>query len=218
MEKANAMSEIIPFDFQPQAVVLGNGTFPVHRVPLSHLATAPFLLCCDGAVNKLVNHGLRPDFIIGDGDSISEENRERYADRFLRIADQETNDQTKAVDYLQGKGITRIAIIGATGGREDHTLGNISLLMEYRRRGLEVEMFTDTGRFVAVEGNATFSCNAGQQVSIISFGARGMISQGLKYPLHDLTNWWQGTLNEALSTHFSIDARGEYLVFMEYSK
>ena len=59
--------------------------------------------------------------------------------------DQETNDQTKAVNYLMEKGFRRIAIVGATGRREDHTLGNISLLMEYMRMGQKYVMYTDYG-------------------------------------------------------------------------
>ena len=54
-----------------------------------------------------------------------------------RISDQETNDQTKAVNFLLAQGKRRIAIIGATGNREDHTLGNISLLSDYLRAGAE---------------------------------------------------------------------------------
>ena len=71
-----------------------------------------------------------PDIIIGDGDSLCPEYRELYASLVHHNPDQETNDQTKAVHYLYARGMRRIAIVGATGKREDHTIGNISLLME----------------------------------------------------------------------------------------
>ena len=79
----------------------------------------------------------QPDIIIGDGDSLSETNRLKYADLIFHNPDQETNDQTKAVQYLLSKGKRKIAIVGATGKREDHTIGNVSLLMEYMRMGAE---------------------------------------------------------------------------------
>ena len=41
--------------------------------------------------------------------------------------------------------------------------------------------------------------------------------KGLVYPLSDFTNWWQGTLNECTSTEFTIEAEGEYLVFVTTS-
>lgn len=130
------------------------------------------------------------------------------------IADQETNDQTKAVHFLQEKGYRRIAIVGATGKREDHTLGNISLLLDYMKSGMEVRTVTDYGVFIPANGTQTFVSHTGQQVSIINFGAKGLKGEGLVYPLSDFTNWWQGTLNEATSNRFTIQCTGEYLVFL----
>ena len=62
-----------------------------------------------------------------------------------------------------------------------------------------------------------FTCQPGQQVSIINFTAHGLHGKGLVYPLSDFTNWWQGTLNECTGTEFTIEAEGEYLVFVTTS-
>ena len=90
----------------PEAVVVGNGEFPSHPFPLSVLDQAPCVVCCDGGANALVESGRLPDWIVGDGDSLSEENRIRFQDRIHRIPDQETNDQTKAVSFLDFAGHT----------------------------------------------------------------------------------------------------------------
>lgn len=211
------MKEVVKsLSFLPQGVVLGNGDFPTAKLPLLYLNTASYLVCCDGAVNKLVEHGMKPDFIVGDGDSISEENRLRFADRFKQVSEQESNDQTKAVNFLRGKGLTDIVIVGATGGREDHTIGNISLLVNYFRMGLNVRMYTDSGFFRVAKGNACFESCPGQQVSIFNVGGVNMSSKGLKYPLYKLESLWEGTLNEALAEKFFIHSSGEYIIFMEY--
>ena len=110
-----------------EAVVLANGEYPTAPLPLQILADAPYVVCCDGGADEYIRNGHTPNLIIGDGDSISEENRKKYGHLLHRIAEQETNDQTKAVNYLLSQGKRRIAIVGATGKREDHTLGNISL-------------------------------------------------------------------------------------------
>jgi thiamine pyrophosphokinase len=154
--------------------------------------------------------------IIGDGDSLLPEYKKRFSSIILQISDQETNDQTKAVHYLQSKGIRKIAIVGATGKREDHTLGNISLLVEYMRSGMEVRTVTDYGTFIPVSDTQSFASHPGQQVSIINFGAEGLKGEGLFYPLSDFSNWWQGTLNEATADEFTIHCTGEYLVFLAY--
>lgn len=196
------------------AVVLANGEYPASPLPLKILAEAPYVVCCDGGADEYIRRGQTPDVIIGDGDSLSDENRRKFGHILHRISDQETNDQTKAVNFLLAKGKRRIAIIGATGKREDHTLGNISLLIDYLRAGADVRTYTDYGIFIPCRGTRTFPSHPGQQVSIINFTAHGLHGKGLVYPLSDFTNWWQGTLNECTSTEFTIEAEGEYLVFV----
>ena len=121
-----------------EAVVLANGEYPTASLPLHILESAPYVVCCDGGADEYIRQGHIPNLIIGDGDSICEENRRKYGHLLHCISEQETNDQTKAVSYLLSQGKRRIAIVGATGRREDHTLGNISLLMDYMRAGADV--------------------------------------------------------------------------------
>ena len=201
---------------QIEAVILANGDYPSNKKPLQILKEAPFVACCDGGANEYIAKGHLPDIIIGDGDSLSEENRLKHTSLLHHIPDQETNDQTKAVQYLLAKGIRNIAIVGATGKREDHTIGNVSLLMEYMRMGAVVRSYTDYGVFIPCKDTCTFNCSTGQQVSIFNFTARNLQSEGLAYPIYDFTSWWQGTLNQCTGISFTIEAKGEYLVFLNY--
>lgn len=199
-----------------EAVILANGDYPTKPLPLQLLHEAPYVACCDGGANEYITKGHLPDIIIGDGDSLCDEYRERYASLIHHNPDQETNDQTKAVQHLHALGMKRIAIVGATGKREDHTVGNISLLMEYMRMGIEVRSYTDYGVFIPCAGTRTFPCQPGQQVSIFNFTGKGLQSAGLAYPIYDFTTWWQGTLNRTTGDTFTIKAEGEYLVFITY--
>ena len=199
------------------AVILANGDYPTAPIPLQILNEAPYVACCDGGANEYITKGHLPNIIIGDGDSLCDEFRQRYASLIHHNPDQETNDQTKAVQYLHAQGMHRIAIVGATGKREDHTIGNISLLMEYMRMGCEVRSYTDYGVFIPCKGTHTFDCHPGQQISIFNFTAKNMKSDGLAYPIYDFTTWWQGTLNRSTGTSFTIETEGEYLVFLAYA-
>ena len=198
------------------AVIVAGGEFPTAPQPLEILQSAPYVVCCDGAADRYIATGRVPDAIVGDGDSISAENREKFAHLLHIISEQESNDQTKAVRYLLEHGMRRIAIVGATGRREDHTIGNISLLIEYARAGCQVRSFTDHGMFVPCNGTTTHKCRKGQQVSIFSITARDLSAEGLLYPIYDFNNWWQGTLNECTGDEFTINANGEYLLFINY--
>ena len=203
-------------DIDMDAVILGNGEYPTHSMPETMLIMAPYVVCCDGSADEHIRRGFTPDAIIGDGDSLSPDNKERFRTIFHQIDDQETNDQTKAVHFLLDQGKKTIILVGATGKREDHTLGNISLLLDYMKSGMEVRTITDYGVFVPAKDTQTFAAHPGQQISIINFGAKGLQGEGLVYPLSDFTNWWQGTLNEATSDEFTIHCMGEYLVFLAF--
>lgn len=205
------------------AVILANGEFPTHPVPLRILHEAPFVVACDGAIahlSPLTSHH-SPLTVVGDGDSVPDE----YRDRLIRIDEQDDNDLTKATRYCirQLSPLTahhsplRIAYLGATGRREDHTLGNISLMVRYLRDfGVRPTMLTDHGTFTPAQGDHTFPSFPGQQVSIINFGCRRIASEGLRWPSYHYQEWWQGTLNEALADHFTLRADGYYLVYQTY--
>lgn len=139
-------------DFKPEAVIVGAGEFPNHPIPLKWLEGCQRVVCCDGAADRYLETGMPIWRIVGDCDSLSPENSLRYAPIIRRFADQETNDQTKAALYLHGKGYNHIAIIAATGMREDRTLGNISLLIDYMRQGIDARIYTDYGVFIPVSG------------------------------------------------------------------
>lgn len=204
-------------DFSPEAVVIDAGTFPTNALATRWLDGCERIVCCDGVANRYLDvEGRRVWRIVGDCDSLSPEIMRRYADIVRRFPDQETNDQTKAVKYLCAKGIRRIAILGATGMREDHTLGNISLLVDYLAAGIEARAYTDYGVFIPASGDCELRCQPGTQISIFNFGATGLSAEGLLYPIRDFTSWWQGTLNEATAPTVAIRARGPYLLFINY--
>ena len=118
-------------------------------------------------------------------------------------------------------GKLRVSILGATGKREDHTLGNIGYLVTFAEEypGVEIEMLTDYGRFVAMKGFRTFHSFPRQQVSIFSMDPdMPFYSDGLRWPLDGLHahRWWQATLNEALASEFSLRSEGWLVVFRTY--
>ncbi len=198
------------------AVIVGGGEYPTAEQPLKVISDARYIVCCDGAADSHIATGAIPDAIVGDGDSISSYNKAKYPHLLHIVSEQESNDQTKAVRFLLEQGKRKIAIVGATGKREDHTIGNISLLIEYMRAGAEVRSYTDYGVFIPCKGTTTHRCRKGQQVSIFSITANNLSAEGLLYPIYDFSNWWQGTLNECTGESFTINAKGEYILFINY--
>jgi thiamine pyrophosphokinase len=203
------------------AVILADGSFPVHPIPLSFLSDTEHIICCDGSAESLLAADMEPEAIVGDLDSLNPMIAERFAARLFRDAEQETNDLTKAVRWCINKRYKEIVILGATGKREDHTVGNISLLTEYASE-IKVSMITDTGTFTPLLKSGFVKCFPGQQVSIFSINPETEItSLGLKYPLNNikLKNWWMGTLNEVTGDSFELKfSGGPVLVFQEFGE
>lgn len=202
--------------FGPDGVVIDAGTYPTNPIALQWLDNCRRIVCCDGAANDFIARGGKPWRIVGDGDSLSEAIAADFSDIVRRIPDQETNDQTKAVGYLARHGCRKIVILGSTGKREDHTLGNVGLLTEYLRDGIEVRAYTDYGVFIPAHGRTEWACPTGTQVSVFNVGATHLRGEGLRYPLRDFDALWQGTLNETTGPHFAVDADGYYLLFINY--
>jgi thiamine pyrophosphokinase len=201
-------------------VILADGRFPTHERPLDCLQNAVKIVCCDGAAAKLLAFGREPDYIVGDLDSLPSDLKVRFADRLYHMTDQETNDQTKAVLFCKQQGAQSITILGATGLREDHALGNISLLSDYAELIPDIKMMTNYGVFTVMRQSGSLPSYKGQQISIFGLDSTAKLTvENLKYPINDsaLTAWWQGTLNEALNNSFSLhfDA-GRWIVFRCY--
>lgn len=190
-----------------KVVILANGLFPTAQRGLDLLKAADLLICCDGAADKLIAKGMSPHVIIGDMDSLSTEVSELYASLMIQSDDQESNDLTKAVHYCIEEGYPSVTILGATGLREDHTLGNISLMMEYYPR-IEVQIISDFGVFFLVQNGEQVPTFVGEKISFFSIDNRVRVSStGLKYPLNDLqlSNWYRASLNEATANHFILN-------------
>lgn len=196
-------------------IILAAGDYPTRPELQTLLHQSQRVICCDSAAEDYVRHTKHmPWCIVGDLDSLSAEMQEVCASIIVHESEQETNDLSKAVRYAISQGAKRIIILGATGRREDHTLGNISLLIDFMHQGLDVQMLTDYGRFVPCTNSFAACLPLGTQLSIFAFGASGFCGSGLRYSLHDFASWWQGTLNETTAEAVSITAKGDFLVFI----
>ena len=211
----------LPDIFLPTtAVVLADGAYPSAAPVAGILRAAPWVVCCDGAADKFISRGGTPAAIVGDCDSVSAQVRERYASLIHASPDQQSNDLTKAVGFCLANGRKDIVILGATGLREDHTIGNISLLADYTEQA-EVMMVTDYGVFTPMQGRQRLKSFPGQQVSVFALDPNAELwYEGLLYELpgSKATSWWQGTLNQSLGDSFVIHSEGKAIVFRSFEK
>ncbi len=196
-------------------VIIGNGRFPKKPWPLYLIRQADHIVCCDGAFKSFLRRTeqifgeLRlPDAVIGDMDSIPSTLKKKYPELMVPVSEQENNDQTKAFRYVleTWKDVRSIHFLGATGKREDHTIGNVSLLMEYQRqieqegRDITLEMISDYSTILPLTDTTELECGEGRRVSIFTpDNSLRIKSEGLVWQTRDVIfdNWWKATLNVA---------------------
>lgn len=193
------------------AVILAAGAFPTKPYPLYLLQSADIVVCCDSAFAKYLRRMPRifggerlPDVVIGDMDSLPASLQSAYQDIIVHETEQDHNDQTKAVRYILGHypDVAEMHILGATGLRADHTIGNLSLLMEYPRMfgtaDVAIDAVSDYGTAFALTDSAELHVGAGRRFSLFSpDNSLRIRSEGLQWPTDDVVfdNWWKATLN-----------------------
>lgn len=204
-----------------KVVIICDGKFPRTEYPHYLIRTADYIICCDGALKKFLRNSLSifgeerlPDLVIGDMDTLPASMQKKYADIILKETEQEHNDQTKAVRWALNnlKGIETIHILGATGGRADHTIGNTSLLMEYTRmfdlKDITIEMVSDDGTIFPINDTIEFECGPGRSISIFTpDNSLRIRSEGLMYPTDEVVfdNWWKATLNKTVQDNVRLE-------------
>ena len=194
-------------------VILCDGEFPRKAYPLYLLDSADAVVCCDGSVLKYLRYTKRrfgkermPEAVVGDMDTLPKAWQERLAGLIVHESGQDDNDQTKAMRYVLAKhpDVTEIHILGASGRREDHTLGNLGLLMEYTRMfdlgDIRLEAVSDYSTAFPLTGSCELHVGKGRRISLFSPDNTLTIkSEGLQWPTDGVIfdNWWPATLNRA---------------------
>ena len=197
-----------------RTAILAAGDFPrKDGEPYRLLASARCLVACDGAAAEFRRKfGRWPDVVVGDLDSLGGS----LPDCAVRVSDQETNDLSKAIAFCRAKGWDDIVILGASGKREDHTIGNV-----YRAMAEGVRVVTDYGEFLPVRGRLDFRTWIGAGISVFATDPRTkMTSRGLKWKLAGVRfdSVWRATLNRAASENVSVTSDRPAFVYVERSQ
>ena len=202
--------------FKSPVVILANGVFPTHLIPLEILEDAGTVICTDGSANALAKLDLTPHVIIGDLDSIDPD----YEFHGLEIHDpnQENTDLEKALDWAVMNGIESVTLLGATGLREDMTVANHYILFDYIEK-LNIKMITDHATITCHSGPRFFDSFPGEVVSLFPQRFGTVVSTtALKYLLNGmvLDPSARAISNQSLGATFSVDASEPILVFRSH--
>src|SRR5262245_38849532 len=195
------------------ALVIANGLLPAPEILAACAARAEVIVCADGGANRAYAAGLQPRFVVGDLDSVSADTRRALTEaQFIYRPNQNATDLEKTLRFVQEREIQRALLVGIAGLRFDHQLVNLNIAEKFCHV-LELEVHDDfgIGSFIRGAGQPAtirYPSFAGQQISLIAFRrVRGIVTEGLKYPLaHEDLEWGvrDGLSNEALADAFAV--------------
>ncbi len=206
-------------NFNNPIILLGNGIPPKNPAILKKFKMANSIICLDGAADKLIRIGLRPDIILGDLDSLAKDQVE-YPCELVLLDDQSKNDLEKCLSWCCAIGITELSLIGFTGGRDDHTMSNLWVILSYAHK-IKLVIYTDYSTIYCVKNKSSFKTLPGQIVSIIAPDKDIKITTtGLEYQINNsnLISPSNGISNVANNKTCTIQSTDWVWVFLNHTK
>ena len=197
--------------------LFGNGPKPTHPAVKKRLTLINTFFCVDGGADKLIEMGYKPNFILGDLDSIGYK-KNKYSCDIIFLEDQTKNDLEKSISWCIDEGIKELELFGFSNGRDDHHLANILIMKDFSSR-IKIKMYTNNSLLLFINKHSTFSSKPNQKISIFSFNQETRITTtGLKYSLQNasLASASHGISNLATGTSFSVKTSDWILVLIHY--
>lgn len=213
------LAAAVPPAYTPgmRALVVANGEPPSRETALAAARDAAIIVAADGGGGKALALGLQLDAVVGDLDSLDEDAATSLAPGLVHHnPDVNRTDLQKAIDFCIAKGARRVDVIAAGGGRADHALANLSVIMGYRGTA-EVHIVDDLFDISLVEGTATIDAPPGTIVSLVAIGqCEGVTTTGMRWDLADypLSFSPYGVHNEVRTPPATVTvASGDLLLF-----
>ena len=165
-----------------KVTIVANGNLPERDIILKFSKNKP-MIATDGSYDKLQKLNIKPNFVIGDKDSIVS------ATEYIHIAEQESTDLEKSILFAQNRGLSKIMIFGVFGGELDHAINNLMSISKYMNHNIEftvIDQYLDNKIKIGIflKNNCIqFSCIKNTVISILPLPFAIVSSSGLQWEL-----------------------------------
>jgi thiamine pyrophosphokinase len=201
------------------ALILANGEPPTKKLMKKLLVGTTLFVCADGGANTAARYRLKPAAIIGDFDSATARSLKALRKvEIHKVVDDFSTDLEKTLAWVIDKGFRVITVAGATGGRLDHFLGNLSALVKFSNRAT-ISFIDDSGEWIYIDRSKNLDLPVGTTVSLIPVShCEGIVTKGLRWNLNFEAlelGVRDGTSNVTVESpvHISV-AKGNLILFL----
>jgi thiamine pyrophosphokinase len=172
-----------------RALIFANGMVPDKTLARALVLPTDTIIAANGGTHNALALGLTPSIVIGDLDSLTQEQRQTLLLAGTQIlefpADKNETDLELAVKWTVNQGFSPILVLSALGGRLDQTLGNLALLSDPALAQVDIRLEDGVEEVWFVRDSTQFKGSAGDIVSLLPWGAdvAGVRTNGLRWPL-----------------------------------
>lgn len=184
-----------------RCVIVGGADIGDYDAIRRYLRKDDFYIFCDSGLTHRAALGVSPDLIVGDFDSHS--NPHLDVETIVLPCEKDDTDTVFAVKEAVRRGFEDFLLLGVSGGRLDHTLGNLSVLLMLHATGRRALLVDDWSEMEVVSNNTVRIGDSFSFFSLLNISgtARGITVEGAKYPLKDAEiecTYQYGISNEVL--------------------
>ncbi|MBB6216948.1 thiamine pyrophosphokinase [Anaerosolibacter carboniphilus] len=176
-----------------RCAIVSNGDITNYAIHRKIIDDCDYVVCADGGARHLRAMGIYPNAIVGDLDSMGDDEmvyfRERDIEFYKFPARKDYTDSDLAIQYALEKGCTEILMLGCIGSRMDHTLANITMLLPLLEQGIQARIVDEHNEIFVINDSALVEGEPGRFVSLIPLSAtvEGITLSGFEYPLNNAT-------------------------------
>jgi thiamine pyrophosphokinase len=169
-----------------KCIIIANGKSPSKKVAeFFYDKGFNTIICADGGANSAQKIGIKPDFIIGDLDSISSSTLKYFKNKstIIKINRQNDTDVEKCLKFAIKKKFDEVVLLGVTGDRLDHTICNLGIVIKFFNK-IKIHISAENSFLSAFNKTLTFKSKINETISLYAFDQKTFItSKGLMYPL-----------------------------------
>ena len=164
-------------------VIIGGAEIRNYDEIKKYLSADDFYIFCDCGLNHQEKLGVKPDLIVGDFDSHKRPDTD--IETIVLPCEKDDTDTVFAVKEAIKRGYKKFILLGVVGGRFDHTLGNIAILMMLKNQGLYGMIADDFSEMEIVGDKTAFVEDKFSYFSLLNISgkAEGVTIKNAKYLL-----------------------------------
>jgi thiamine pyrophosphokinase len=176
-----------------KVVIIAGGTPPKRELLENEMKESCIIIAADSGANCLYDYSIVPDYLLGDFDSIDKNAFDYFSKSSCIIekhpVEKDDTDAQLALNKAFSLNASSIVLLGCTGSRLDHTLGNFGLLLQCLDNGVEASIKDSNNTIWLINKPISLNGKKGDYFSVLPYGApiKKLTINGAKYPLNNHT-------------------------------